>query len=608
MSQSLKRLFSGFPVTWWVKFSLTLLSLIFVFLFTVPTFLGDPETWPRVAEGPDAGRPERTIHRVAEAVLPSARVSLGLDLRGGLHIVLDVDVDASMKENITRALNRITARAADQKIVTSESKIADDLSVSITISDATKAEDLKKIVTEETPLLLFNQIQGGTTLTFSPLTSRIEERKAQVLQQAINTIRNRIDQFGVAEPSIFAQGDRRIVVQMPGLTDANRARELIGNTARLDFRLVSGKMDRTMLGKLLDEARTATGTAADDQSVPTIEKLSQWLRDNQKIPVDQTILLERTVVNEKGVTKISETTPYLVELSPKLTGDFIDTADAGMSQSSLMPQYVVNMSFNPQGAKIFGDLTTEAFKPENSPNQIAIVLDGNINSAPSVNNGPILTGRAEITLGAGGFDMTARQKEAQDLALVLRAGALPAKVAIVEDRQVGPSEGAANIRAGILSSIISAVLVILFMLVIYGLSGVVANLAMLLNGLLVLAFLAAFGATLTLPGIAGIVLTMAIAVDTNVVVNERIREELRNGAGHKAAFYRGYSESTSALFDSYVTSILVALVLLVYGNPAIKGFSVTFLVGTLTTMFSSYYVTEVMGTWLIEKTKVKRFS
>ena len=607
MSKILKRFTSGFPVTWWVKFSLMILSFVFVTLFTVPTMLGDPKDWPRNTEGPNQGEPISAVHKFAETFLPSARIALGLDLRGGLHIVLDVDVVASLKEGITRALNRITTRAADQKIEVTQSSVGDDLSVTLSIGDSAKIEDLKKIVAEETPLLLFDGSDAGK-LTFKPVATRIEERKSQVLQQAINTIRNRIDQFGVAEPSIFAQGDSRIVVQMPGLTDANRARELIGNTARLDFRLVSGKLDRTTLEGLLVEARAATQLQADDSTIEGIEKASQWLRDNQKIDANQTILLQRTFASEKGVTKVTETTPYLVDLNPKLTGDFIDNADAGMSQGSLIPTYVVNMSFNPQGAKIFGELTTDAYKPENSPNQIAIVLDGNINSAPSVNNGPILTGRAEITMGGGGFDLTAKQKEAQDLALVLRAGALPAKVTIVEDRLVGPSEGAANIRAGLVSSAISAVLVILFMLVIYGFSGLIANLAMLLNGLMVLAFLAAFGATLTLPGIAGVVLTMAIAVDTNVVVNERIREELRGGAGHKVAFYRGYSESASALFDSYVTSIIVALVLLVYGNPAIKGFSVSFLVGTLTTMFTSYYVTEVLGTWILEKTRIRKFS
>lgn len=603
----MKSMLSGFPVTWWVKSSLAVMFLVFGLAFTIPSFLGDPKDWPRVEEGPDAGQPVQWLHRVAENVLPDSRVSLGLDLRGGLHLVLDVDVDASIRESLNRAMNRIKSRAADQKIEIESTELTDQNGAVIVLKDASQAEGLSTIVSEETPLLLKGDV-ADRRVSFSPASGRMEERKSQILQQAINTIRNRIDQFGVAEPSIFAQGDRRIVVQMPGLTDADRARDLIGNTARLDFRLVSGEFDQSQLQGFLREAREALSIAEDDNAVPTIEKLSQWLREQNKIAVDKTILLQRTFSNEGGVTKVTQTVPYLVELNPKLTGDFIDSADAGTSSSNLVPSYVVNMSFNPQGAKIFGELTTEAFKPENAPNQIAIVLDGNINSAPSVNNGPILTGRAEITLGSAGFDMTAKQKEAQDLALVLRAGALPAKVNIVEDRQVGPSEGAANIKAGVMSSIISSVLVVLMMLVIYGMSGLIANLAMLFNGLLILAVLSAFGATLTLPGIAGIVLTMAISVDTNVVVNERIREELRNGIAPKPAFYRGYAHSASALIDAYITSILVAFVLLVYGNPATKGFAVTFLTGTVTTMFTSYYVTEVIGSWLIEKTRILRLN
>lgn len=603
----MKKIFSGLSMAWWVKFCLTLLALIFGFAFTAPTFLGDPATWPRTESGED-GEPGELLnwyHKLAAAVLPENRISLGLDLRGGLHLVLEVDVDASLKENLVRAMQRTQNRAKEQAIDLTSS-VSESLEATLTLEDASKAEDVKKIVSEETTLLVFGEAEGNQ-LVYEPVTERIDERKSQVLQQAINTIRNRIDQFGVAEPSIFRQGDDRIVVQMPGLTDADRARELIGNTARLDFRLVKGQFDVTQLNALLDEARTALEKTTDDVSVPTIAELSAWLRENDKIPAETTVLLQREYKTEKGITELSNSTPYLVDESPKLTGDFIETADAGMSQGRLIPTYVVNLSFNPQGAKIFGDLTTEAYKPENAPNQIAIVLDGNINSAPSVNNGPILTGRAEITMGSAGFDMAASQREAQDLALVLRAGALPAKVNIIEDRQVGPSEGAANIRAGVLSAAVSGIMVIVFMWVVYGTAGIIANVAMVFNGLLILAFLSAFGATLTLPGIAGIVLTMAMAVDGNVVINERIREEIEAGIPQKAAFYRGYSNSFSSLVDAYVTSAVAAVILLIYGNPTVRGFSVTFLAGILSTLFTAYYVTEVIGVWLTEKTRIKRF-
>lgn len=607
MKTLLDRLFGQLPMMWWIKGFLILFALIFGLAFTLPTFLGNPDDWPREepAEGETVGRPVSWLHRMVESAFPDSRVSLGLDLRGGLHLVLEVDADASLQENLNRALKRVEARALEQNIEVSGQ--LDGLNARFTLSDTSQVEELKNLVVEETPLLVFAE-QNDAQLEYVPASERIEERRSQILQQAINTIRNRIDQFGVAEPSIFKQGDNRIVVQMPGLTDADRARELIGNTARLDFRLVIGSHDQTQLRALLTEAREALNKAEDDISVETIAGLSAWLREQGKIPEKTTILLEREYTTEGGVTEISEWVPYLVDESPKLTGDFIETADAGPSSGSLIPTYVVNLTFNPQGAKIFGDLTTEAYKPENSPNQIAIVLDGNINSAPSVNNGPILTGRAEITMGTAGFDMAATQKEAQDLALVLRAGALPAKVNIIEDRQVGPSEGAANIRAGVFSAITSGIMVIVFMVIVYGTAGLIANIAMVFNGLLILAFLSAFGATLTLPGIAGIVLTMAMAVDGNVVINERIKEELQAGVPPKVAFYRGYANSLSALVDAYVTSAVAALILLIYGNPTIKGFSITFLAGIVSTLFTSYYVTEVIGVWLTEKTKIKRFS
>jgi protein-export membrane protein SecD len=198
-------------------------------------------------------------------------------------------------------------------------------------------------------------------------------------------------------------------------------------------------------------------------------------------------------------------------------------------------------------------------------------------------------------------------KQAQDLALVLRTGALPASVQIVEERQVGPSEGEQNIRAGIISTVVAAVLVALVMFFIYGFSGFVANIAMIFNILLILAFMALLGATLTLPGIAGIVLTLSIAVDGNVIINERIREEIRSGLHQRQAFYKGYATSFRTLVDAHFTSAVAGLVLLLYGNPTVRGFAVTLLCGIFCTLFTSYYVTEVIGQWLVERTKIKRF-
>ncbi|MBM3383139.1 MAG: protein translocase subunit SecD [Betaproteobacteria bacterium] len=600
-------LFGGLPLLWWVKFFLTMCALIFSIAFTVPTFLGDPAEWKREAPvGEETlGKPVAWYHKVAETVLPSSRISLGLDLKGGLHLVLEVDVEKSIRDGIQRAMNRTRDLTERDGIKIQSVAVSDDYKTVLELADAAKAEAVKKTVSEQTSLIQFDKVDGNKVL-FVSNPAEVDRYGSELLQQAINTIRNRIDQFGVAEPNIFRQGDRRVVIQMPGLQDPARAKQLIGNTAQLDFRLVSNELRLDQIEKVVEEGRAALSLPKEDTKPETIQKISQWARDNGKISKNVTVILKRDVGSEAGGANVGTPIPYLVEASAKLTGDMIDTAFETVDQSGPVPQYAVSLNFNPQGSKVFGDLTKQAIEPQNAPHQIAIILDENITSAPEV-KGAILGGRAQITMGRS-QNIDQQRKDAQDLALVLRAGALPASVKIVEERQVGPSEGEENIKAGVVSSTFAGVLVVVFMIYFYGVSGLVANIAMLLNAVLILAFLAAFGATLTLPGIAGIVLTMAVAVDGNVIINERIREEMRNGLTVKQAFYRGYNQSFETLVDAHVTSAVAGIVLLIYGNPAVKGFAITLLAGIISTLFSSYYVTEVLGQWLIEKTRVRRFS
>ncbi|MEN9528818.1 MAG: protein translocase subunit SecD [Pseudomonadota bacterium] len=599
--------FGGLPLLWWVKFFLTMCALVFSIAFTIPTFLGDPAQWKREAPVAEEtlGKPVAWYHRAAESFLPSSRISLGLDLKGGLHLVLEVDVEKSIRDSIQRAMNRTRDLTERDGIKFQSVNVGDDYKTTIELTDATKVEAVKKAVSEQTSLIQFEKADAAKLL-FVANPAEVSRYGGELLQQAINTIRNRIDQFGVAEPNIFRQGDRRIVVQMPGLQDPARAKQLIGNTAQLDFRLVSNELRLDQIEKVVEEGRAALNIPKEETKPEAIQKISQWARDNGKISKNVTIILKRDVESQADSTATGGALPYLVEASAKLTGDMIDTAFETVDQSGPVPQYAVSLNFNPQGSKVFGDLTKQAIEPQNAPHQIAIILDENITSAPEV-KGAILGGRAQITMGRS-QNIDQQRKDAQDLALVLRAGALPASVKIVEERQVGPSEGEENIKAGVVSSTVAGVLVVVFMLFFYGVSGLVANLAMLLNAVLILAFLAAFGATLTLPGIAGIVLTMAVAVDGNVIINERIREEMRNGLTAKQAFYKGYNQSFETLVDAHVTSAVAGIVLLIYGNPAVKGFAITLLAGIISTLFSSYYVTEVIGQWLIEKTRIRRFS
>jgi len=597
------------PILWWVKLALILMTLVFGISFTIPTFMGDPSSWSHKVvtnkDGEESKVFDAWYHKVAGALSPDSRIALGLDLKGGLHLVLEVDVVQSLKDSIARALNRARDLAHEKGLSSHALIVNNDYSVTLEINDINNKDEFVKIAKDQTSLVLFDRTEGNT-LYFVGASNRIEEYTRQILGQAMSTVRNRIDQFGVVEPSLFQQGGKRIVVQMPGVLDAKRAKELIGNTAQLDFRRVLGDIPSEKFEGLLEEGKKALLILESDTSVESVSRVSQWLRDNNKIPLHATFLLQRQYVTESGTTKLLSSRPYLVEAQPRLTGEMLERAEAA-SVSQYVPDYGVHLTFNPPGAKVFGEITTEAHKPQNAPHQIAIVLDGNINSAPEVRE-PILGGTAQITLGRSGVSAESKWKQAQDLALVLRAGALPASVKIVEERQIGPSEGEENIRSGVLASAIAGGLVAVLMLAIYGRSGLVANIAMVFNVLLILAFLAAFGATLTLPGIAGIVLTMAVAVDGNVIINERIREELRLGYTHKQAFYHGYQASFTTLVDAHVTSAVAGVVLLIYGNPAVKGFAVTLLTGIVSTLFTSYYVTEVIGQFLVEKTRWKRFA
>lgn len=588
------------PTIWWIKSIIIFCTLIFAITYTLPTFFGNPNEWQRDA----TGTPSKWYKKIVESVLPSSRINLGLDLKGGLSLTLNVEVEKTVQDSIIRAINRTKESMSLEGIKLGTFKVNHDLSTSIEIENATQANILQKRINEQTLLLSFEKTIGNT-LYFKPNHAQINDFEKQLMQQAINTLRNRIDQFGVSEPNIFQSGNTRIIIELPGTSDIQRAKQLLGNTAQLDFRLVLNSVSTEQLPLLLSEARKNLNISETDIQPDTIEQLSQWLRDKNKIPKNSTIILHKNIKQASSAEKISSNIPYLVEAHPRLTGDLIENAQATQSTENYIPQYIVALKFKPQGAKLFADITTQAAAAKDSTNMIAIVLDGNVYSAPVVQS-PIIGGNASITLNKS--NMTEQMQQAQDLALVLRAGALPASVKIVEERQIGPSEGTQNIRTGIISTIIAAILVVIIMLFIYGTSGLVANVAMLFNVLLILAFMALFGATLTLPGIAGIVLTMAIAVDGNVVINERIREEIRSGLTQKQAFYKGYHTSFRTLIDAHITSAVAGLVLMIYGNPTVKGFAVTLLCGIVCTLFTSFYVTEVIGQWLVERTRIKRFS
>jgi preprotein translocase subunit SecD len=369
-----------------------------------------------------------------------------------------------------------------------------------------------------------------------------------------------VDQFGVSEPEIIPQGNNRILIQLPGIKDPKRAINLIGKTALLEFKLVDEEHS-------LDEA-------LKNHMPPGGSIIAYGYRKNETMGARSKI-------------------PYLLKAKTLLTGDSLK--DARVSISNRFGEPYVALEFNSQGAKDFERITAENVK-----NRLAIVLDGTVHSAPVIQE-RISGGRAQIT---GTFTMD----EARDLAIVLRAGALPAPVRILEQRTVGPSLGQDSIDKGFMSIIVGGILVILFMVLYYRYSGLVANTALILNIILILGALAAFKATLTLPGIAGIVLVIGMAVDANVLIFERIREELRLGKSPRAAIAGGYSKAFLTIVDANVTTLIAAIVLFQFGTGPVKGFAVTLTIGIICSMFTAIFVTRIIFDYYLWHKKIQMIS
>ncbi|MGH7829131.1 MAG: protein translocase subunit SecD, partial [Candidatus Binatia bacterium] len=397
-------------------------------------------------------------------------------------------------------------------------------------------------------------------LTLALPENEIRDLRDYAVDQSIETIRNRIDQFGVSEPIIQRRGLQDILIQLPGIQDPERAKDIIGKAAVLEF-------------KLVDETHS-------------VEEAMQ-----KGAPPGLQLLYGVPSRGDGGLG--TERIPYLLDARTLMTGEYI--ADARVRPSSGLEGPYVELILNPGGARIFERITAE-----NVGRRLAIVLDNRVYSAPVIKE-RIGGGRASIT---GSFDI----KEARDLAIVLRAGALPAPVEIVEERTVGPSLGRDSIRQGIASFIVGSSLVLIFMIFYYKGGGVVADMALIFNILFMLAILTGFDAVLTLPGIAGIVLTMGMAVDANVLINERIREELRAGKSPRAAVEAGYERALPAILDSNITTFLSGVILFQFGTGPIRGFAVTLCVGILTTVVTAVYLTRVYYDYRLGSRKLARVS
>lgn len=467
-------------------------------------------------------------------------------------------------------------------------------------------------------------LQGGIHLVLEVKTEGMEQQEAQdAVAQAQEVIRNRVDQFGVAEPTIQRQGDNRIIIELPGVQDVQRAKDLVGQTALLEFQLLEPAEDRTRLIQRIDQVLAPQKEEEEEEedlllsSTPESAPLSSMLslagedltvsgRDLQRvknllntpeaqelIPADVEFLFSSKPAGAEGNEFYFL---YLVRKKPEMTGHMIQDAFVSIGQVvEYMGQPIVNFSTTDEGVRLFSRITGSHIGE-----RMAIVLDESVYSAPTIQN-KISEGRGIIT-GSG------TQEEAKDLAIVLRAGALPAEVEIIEDRTVGPSLGRDSIEQGKTAAIYSMVLVVIFMVLYYRAAGLIANCALLLNMLFIMAVLAGFHATLTLPGIAGIILTIGMAVDANVLIFERIREELRSGKTVRAAIDSGYGHALSAIVDANVTTFLVGIVLYQFGTGPIRGFALTLCIGIISSLFTAFFVTRTIFELITRKSEQSTLS
>jgi preprotein translocase subunit SecD len=493
---------------------------------------------------------------------PHKQINLGLDLQGGMHLVLEVDTEKALESTIERISQEIREQLKKERIRNIAIDRVEGIKISIQIKKEESIEKVKALLDNDfrdLRELSDRTINGVQTILMDIPDSDREQIEKLAVDQALETIRNRIDQFGVSEPDIRRQGLNRILIQLPGIKDTQRAKDLIGKTALLEFKLVD-----------------------DTQSIDSA------LQGN--VPPGREILYQ---IDEDPETQRTTKKPYLLKKRTLLTGAHLTEARVEISNQFNEPY--VSITFDKKGARIFERITGD-----NVNKQLAIVLDNTVYSAPVIQD-KIAGGQARIT---GRFTTD----EARDLAIVLRAGALPAPVNILEERTVGPSLGADSIRKGLLSMCIGGLLVVIFMVIYYKTSGLIADLALLLNILLIGAGLAAFGATLTLPGIAGIILTIGMAVDANVIIFERIREEIAIGRTPRASIDAGYDRATLTILDANVTTLIAAVVLFQFGTGPVKGFAVTLSLGVIASMFTALILSRMIFDYILMNRKVKTLS
>ena len=527
---------------------------------------------------------------------PTSHVVPGLDLQGGVHMVLGVDLDKAISDKARRIASRMRDELADRKVAADGVEHLVDEGkgdrVRVTFKDDAALKTFDADIAENYGDLT-EVSRAGLAITFRVHPDWVNKVKADAVDQTIKTITNRIDKMHVTEPSITKRGNDQVQVQLPGYTNPEEAKSLIGRTAQLEFQMCDDESDfLTRVENLPAWAKLQStsfqrrdGALGTDTYLEFPEENLKEVRELLLGKVPAALVVKYGHLNERvGEAKTMRT--YTLNADVDLTGDDLVNAQVAMG-SPEQPTPYVTLEFSATGKQIFADLTTK-----NVGRRMAIVLEDIVDSAPVINE-PITGGSAQITMG-GSRTRDEMLRDANQLALVLKAGALPAPVTFREERSVGPSLGRDALEEAKVASLVGALLVLVFMVIIYKVGGVIAMLCAFLNIFFVLATLSFANGTLSLPGIAGLLLTVGMAVDANIIINERMREEFLSGKTARAAIDSGYSSAFSAILDSNVSTALAGVVCLQFGSGPVQNFATTLLIGIVSTMFTAVFMSRVL--------------
>ncbi len=547
-----------------VKIGLLLVLILFSVMTVLPSFVPGVPTWWSKYLAPEG-------------------LKLGLDLQGGMHLVLRVDLEKAAENSLELAAGDIKESLTQNNIRAVRIDSGDPHTIIFSFPNTGAVEAVKNLVTDDFPNLDINVVaeEGGfPRITLKLNDQELEFIRKNAVNQSLEIIRNRIDQFGVAEPVILRQGENEIVVQLPGVKDPKRAMDLIGQTAQLEFKMVDEESG-VNLTELINKA-VENGSWTPDGSRKQLNLALQG-----SIPADTEVYFEKDI-DPKTHKEIKK--PLLIKSQVLMTGEMVKNAQVRIGGTFNEPY--VSLDLTSRGGKIFAAITEK-----NVGKRLAIILDEVVRSAPVIRE-KILGGSAQIS---GSFT----HEEATDLAIVLRVGALPAPVEIIQNLTVGASLGQDSIRKGLTSGLFGALMVLIFMAIFYRLSGVIADFALILNILLLFVGLAMLSATLTLPGIAGIILSIGMAVDANVLIFERMREEYALGKSVKSSVDGGYAKAFWTIVDSQVTTLITAMALFLFGTGPIKGFAVTLSLGILFNLFAVLFCTRLVYDILYSRRAMK---